>query len=155
MVYRKEDAVISCSSPAWACLSGCSCLILLSLDAFTFLISVETLQSVFFFTLETAQRTRMEHKLQDGTISSDTIRAQEDRVLIEGHFPVFDTGAVDHKSPVCSSFIYSCQSRVCKCGNKEHGHLESEFGQLKAIYHKWNKKKMYGNLLGQYGPVAC
>lgn len=53
-------------------------------------------------------------------------RAQEQRGLIEGHFPVFDTGPEDHKCPVCSSFIYSCQSSVRICENKENSHLERE-----------------------------
>lgn len=52
-------------------------------------------------------------------------RAEEQRGLIGGYFPVFDTGAA------CSSFIYSCQSRVCKCRNKGNGDLEIEFGELK------------------------
>ena len=45
-------------------------------------------------------------------------RAQEQRGLIEGHFPVFDVGPVERKCPVRSSFIFSCHSRACKCGNK-------------------------------------
>lgn len=66
-------------------------------------------------------------------------RAQEQRGLIEGHFPVFDVGPAERK---CSSFIYSCQSGACKCGNQE----KTSSGRLKLIYHNQNKKKTYSNI---------
>lgn len=51
----------------------------------------------------------MEHKRQDGTISSNTIELGNKELI---HFPVCDTGLADHKCPTYSSFIYSCQSSV-------------------------------------------
>lgn len=81
--------------------------------------------------------------------------AEEQRGLIEGTFPVFDAGPVDHKCPVRSSFIYACQSRVCKCGNKGKSHLEVQFRQLKLINHKWNKNEMYSNVWDSVGSLRA
>lgn len=50
----------------------------------------------------------MEHKQQDGTISSNTIELGNKELI---HFPVCDTGPADHKCPAYSSFIY-CQISV-------------------------------------------
>lgn len=76
-------------------------------------------------------------------------RAEEQRGLIEGYFPVFDTGAV------CSSFIYSCQSRVCKCRNKEKLWSENRVWRAEVNSSSIEQKGDDSNISGHCGKCAC
>lgn len=51
-------------------------------------------------------------------------RVLEQRGLMDGHLPVFDTEPELHKCPKCFSFIYTCQGTICVWGDKENSSPE-------------------------------